>query len=107
MTQSEINRMDDYERTRLLKQAVGDINSALNLFGGNSEPLSDLLASLTEQEVEAKLTEIMKPECTCRKGDKHCQENHSFPPWFMKQAQPSAKRFLKLWKQIARVPADT
>lgn len=107
MTQREINRLTDYERDRLLYDAVEKINSALNLHGADSEPLSDLLGPLTEREVEAKLDEIMRPECSCRKNDRYCQDNHLFPPWFMKQAEPAAKEFLKLWKQIARVPVDT
>lgn len=106
-SQREINRMSSWERDRLLRNLASDLNSALNLFGIDQEPISNLLKPHTEQEIEAILDEIMTPECSCRKGDSSCESNgHGFPPWFIRQAEPAAKAFLQAWKQIARSPAD-
>ncbi len=106
-TQREINRMSDYDRRQLLRNCIRELNSQLNLFGIDSEPLDGLLDSLAaEREIEYRLDEIMKPQCSCRKGDSSCESNgHGFPPWFMREAEPAAHRFLKTWRQIAKAPA--
>ena len=106
-TQREINRMSSWERDRYLQDRARNLDSALNLFGVNQEPISNLLEPHTEREIEAILAEIMTPECSCRKGDSSCESaGHGFPPWFIRQAEPAAKAFLQAWKQIARSPAD-
>jgi hypothetical protein len=106
-TQREINRMSSWERDRLLQSLASHLDSALNLFGINQEPISNLLEPHTEREIESILDEIMTPECACRKGDSSCESNgHGFPPWFVAQAQPAARAFLKAWKQVAKSPAD-
>ncbi len=106
MTQRQINRMSDHERSELLRDLARDINSRLNLFGVDDEPISGLLDPVaTEREIEYRLGEIMRPECSCRKGDSSCQHNHGFPPWFMRLAQPAATAFLRAWRQVDRAPA--
>jgi hypothetical protein len=106
-TQREINSMSDWERDRALREKAEQLNSSLNLFGVNQEPISNLLEAHTQKEVEALLDELMTPECNCRRGDSSCEASgHGFPPWFMKNAQPAAREFLKLWKQIAKSPTD-
>ena len=93
MTQREINRLDSWERTRLLEHAARKLDSALNLFGIAQEPISGLLESETEEVIEARLREIMTPD------------NDAFPPSFIAQAMPAANAFMRLWRQVAKSPA--
>lgn len=105
MTQREINRMSEHESRQLLRGIALELDRALNLFGVDSEPISDLLGPLTEREMETKLDEILAPECNCRRGDSRCElAGHGFPPWFCERARPIANRFARTWKQIAKSP---
>lgn len=101
-TKRQIDRMSKADRQDLLLNAAKALNSALNLYGVDEPPISDLLESESEMEMEARLGDIMTPECHCRRV-KGADCDHAFPAWFVRRAQAEARAFARVWKQVHRL----
>lgn len=98
-TQRQINRMDYHERQQLLHTLAEELNGALNLFGADKSPISDLLAATDDREITRLIHDLLTPTCSCRRG---C--DHDFPPWFVREARPAAMAFLRAWRQVDNAP---
>lgn len=98
MTQREYNKLDRWERAQAIRHAAEDLNAALNLFGSDAEPITNVTDATDERTAEREMDRLMTPECSCRRGT--C--DHAFPAWFVREAQPQAKALLRLVIQDMR-----
>lgn len=99
MKQSEINAMDSYERRRELANAEDLIYGMLNV--ASPEDIS-LDVCYTIEEVDDALSRLLFPDCSCRRRNSYCETYHSFPKWFVKEVEPYAKAYRRLWLQIEK-----
>lgn len=100
MNQKEVNRLSFSERSQALHQVLKEVNSALNLYGPDKSPVVELAQAYTEQEVDQAVAVLLQHECNHKRGSCH----HSFPLWYIKEAQPIVRRAQRLAKQILRAP---
>ncbi len=103
MRQQYVNKLGVHDRTVELQRVRTRISRALNLFGGDVEPVSDLdTDDITT--LDRAIANLLTPECHHRKGS--C--DHAFPAWFVRES--GAARLLRayrsLWLQVRRAQGE-
>ena len=99
MTQRDLNRMDRWARTQAIREAATEVNGALNLFGLDASPISDILDADTDGEIDRACDALLTPECSHRRGA--C--DHAFPPHFVRSAATEVNALRRLATQMLRV----
>lgn len=91
MTKREWRRLDMWKRRDLIQDAAADVDSALNLFGPDAEPISALTDAESEAQIDRAVATLLAPDCACRR---EC--DHAFPPRFVRAARPAVLRLARL-----------